>query len=86
MTHSTEVSKLKPSPYKLSPQDQEKRLWKQVDQYIEEAISKNQMANDKDLDPIKTANIRGQNKALRALKNAFAPKQLPVGGQRGRIE
>jgi hypothetical protein len=77
---------LKASKFKLSPQDQEKHVWKQVEKYIEETMQKNREANDKPLDEIKTATLRGKNEQLRAMLNAFVPKQLNTGGQRGRSD
>lgn len=49
---------------KLTPQERDSEVWRKLNAHIEERIALHRVKNDKDLDPVQTAKLRGRIQEL----------------------
>lgn len=54
-------------PFALTEGDKNSSLWKRLEEHFKNELEKARARNDGPLDPVTTANIRGQIKTYRAL-------------------
>lgn len=57
------------SDFQLTHIERESPLWKKIERFLNDRIDTHRSANDNDLDPAKTAELRGRIRECKALRS-----------------